>query len=209
MRVSVGVSLQGSKEQELRSVHIIVPCATIGIMFVLIGFALAANSYREIGTPCPDDMSTVPELGPSTPDRPFLEAGPASDWVLVPVPAWEQVPGFSLCLPPGWKFKERTGIDSYIGEFVGHNMVLWFDYGAYSSSLNYGPGHEPEYHVAYEYVGRAYAKLVLPRDGRVGTTGIHFADLGRVRLTVYGKNLSRFQQRTAFAVFRSIREGTD
>jgi hypothetical protein len=35
----------------------------------------------------------------------------------------------------GWEFHQLTGIDSYVGEFVGDSIVLRFDFGGYSNPL--------------------------------------------------------------------------
>ena len=74
--------------------------------------------------------------------RPLLLAQPSPDWTLVEAPGWAYVPGFSLRLPPGWELNELQGIYSYVGEVVGDNVRLEFDYGAHSWTLD--PAEDPE-----------------------------------------------------------------
>ena len=137
--------------------------------------------------------------------RPLLLAQPSPDWTLVEAPGWAYVPGFSLRLPPGWELNELQGIDSYVGEVVGDNVRLEFDYGAYSWTLD--PAEDPErvYAVAYEGIGGVEAKLVIPTGDSGGYTGIYFENLGGQSFNLVGEDLTPEQQQTAIAIFRSIR----
>ena len=121
------------------------------------------------------------------------------------VPGWAYVPGFSLRLPLGWELNELQGIDSYVGEVVGDNVRLDFDYGAHSWTLD--PAEDPKrvYAVAYEGIGDVEAKLVIPTGDSGGYTGIYFENLGGQSFNLVGEDLTPEQQQTAFAIFRSIR----
>ena len=135
----------------------------------------------------------------------FPSAQPSPDWTLVEAPGWAYVPGFSLRLPPGWELHELQGIYSYVGEVVGDNVRLEFDYGAHSWTLD--PAEDPErvYAVAYEGIGGVEAKLVIPTGDSGGYTGIYFENLGGQSFNLVGEDLTPEQQQTAFAIFRSIR----
>ena len=142
---------------------------------------------------------------PSGTLRLFPSAQPSPDWTLVEAPGWAYVPGFLLRLPPGWELNELQGIYSYVGEVVGDNVRLEFDYGAHSWTLD--PAEDPErvYAVAYEGIGGVEAKLVIPTGDSGGYTGIYFENLGGQSLNLVGEDLTPEQQQTAFAIFRSIR----
>ena len=134
-----------------------------------------------------------------------LAAQPSPDWTLVEAPGLADQPGFSLRLPTGWELRETRPLDSYVGELVGHGVELRFDYGRFSAMLN--PDSRPEtiYVLVYEDIGGYEAKLVIPLDPSGGLTGVHFRAIDGLRLTIVGKDLTPEQQRTAFAIFRSIR----
>ena len=131
-----------------------------------------------------------------------------ADWRLVEVASW---PGrFSLLLPPSWELKEVQGIDSYVGEIVGDDVLLHFDFGWYSSPL--ADDDDPLHIVVYEDIGGRRAKLVRPKAEMEGYVGVYFENIGGVdgdlprnRLQIIGEGLTTEQRETAFAIFRSIR----
>ncbi len=136
-----------------------------------------------------------------------LAAQPSPDWDLMNVPGWASQPGFSLRLPLGWEAKETWGIDSYVGEVAGDGMLLRFDYGGFSSSLDPADDPEHSYTVTYEEIGVFEARLVTLVDASGGLTGVHFSRMDGPSLTLYGVDLTPQQQNTAFAIFRTIRSG--
>ncbi len=132
-------------------------------------------------------------------------AQPSPDWNLVEAPGLGDQPGFSLRLPRGWELRETRPLDSYVGELVGDGVVLRFDYGRFSSSLDPAGKLETIYVLGYEDIGGYEAKLVIPLKASGGLTGVHFRAMDGLRLTVSGEDLTPEQQRTAFAIFRTIR----
>ena len=134
-----------------------------------------------------------------------LAAQPSPDWQLVEAPGLGDQPGFSLRLPDGWELNETQPLDSYVGELVGDGVRLRFDYGRFSAILNPEARPETTYVLRYEDIGGYEAKLVIPLDPSGGLTGVHFRAMDGLRLTIVGKDLTPEQQRTAFAIFRSIR----
>jgi hypothetical protein len=114
---------------------------------------------------------------------------------------------FSLYAPPGWEFRKRQGIDSYVGEFAGDGVVLTFDFGQYSNSLS--DVHEPSYVVVHEFIHGSWAKVVSPKRPGQGITGIYFAGAPNIinanKLCVVGHDLTAFQQEVALRIFRTIR----
>lgn len=157
--------------------------------------------------------------------RPMLLAQPSPDWTLVNVPGWAGQAGFSLRIPPGWRVRETQGIDSYVGQVLGDGVRLGFDYGLHSWGLNPADDPEHDYAVIYEDIGGVQGKLLISVDASGGgSTGVYFARLDGpmeqvlrdgVRVSLdYGGNLNLIghdltpeQQRTAVAIFSSIRSG--
>lgn len=170
-------------------------------MVCLVFLALAACAQSSV---VPDETLTAPGLdGKSTGliPQPDLTEG----WIDVEAPGWSSQPGFALKLPPSWELRELQGIDSYIGQIVGDGARLHFDYGSYSWNLNPKDDPEHEYNVAYEKIEGVEAKFIWPKDSPGGVTGVYFANLGGPRLNILGERLTQEQQRTVFAIFRSVR----
>ena len=65
-----------------------------------------------------------------------LAAQPSPDWTLVEARGLADQPGFFLRLPDGWELCETKPLDSYVGELVGDDVTLRFDYGRFSPILN-------------------------------------------------------------------------
>ena len=139
--------------------------------------------------------------------RPLLLAQPAPGWTLVNVPGWTSQPGFSLSIPPGWRVVQKQGIDSYVGDVLGDGQRLGFDYGSFMWSLNPADDPEHEYAVIYQDIGGAEGKLLIPVGASGGFTGVYFARLDGPSLNLIGHDLTPEQQRTAVAIFGSVRSG--
>ena len=137
--------------------------------------------------------------------QPLLLAQPAPDWRLVNIPGWASQPGFSLRVPPGWRVVQKQGIDSYVGEVLGDGLRLGFDYGSFMWSLDPDDDPEHDYAVVYQEIGGVEGKLLIPVDTSGGFTGVYFARLDGPSLNLIGHDLTPEQQRTAIAIFRSIR----
>ena len=132
-------------------------------------------------------------------DRPDQVAAP-SDWHKV------DAGPFSILAPSGWEFRRLTGVDSYVGEFVGDGVALTFDFGRYSSSLN--QAKKPDYVIAKESIGGHGAKVVSPRTPGHGITGVYFHKVtGGDALCLWGKDLSPAQQVLVLKMFKTIRFG--
>jgi hypothetical protein len=132
-----------------------------------------------------------------------------SNETAAPPSGWRKVEAgttgtFSIYAPPGWDFHQRRGIDSFVGGFAGDGVVLYFDFGRYSSPL--GDAHEPTYVVAHESIGGHRAKIVSPKVPGSGRTGIYFSRVtDGDKLCLYGQNLTAPQQELALRIFRTIR----
>jgi len=123
---------------------------------------------------------------------------PASNWLKVEAGA------FSIYAPPGWKFRQRQGIDSFVGEFAGDGVVLDFDYGLYSNPL--ADDNEPTYVVTHETIGGYKARIVRPSVAGHGITGIYFPEIASGnKLCLHGQNLTDTQRELALRIFRTIR----
>ena len=136
---------------------------------------------------------------------PYSDARPWPSWRVVDAREWPSQAGFSLRLPRGWELNELQGIDSYMGEVVGDGARLTFDYGGRSWSFD--PADDPAhtYAVGYEAIEGVRATLFISLDAGAGYTGVHFDNAGGPNLHLVGEDLTPEQQRTALAVFRSIR----
>ena len=115
---------------------------------------------------------------------------------------------FTLSLPLGWKFNKLQGIDSYVGEFVGDDAKLHFDFGWYSNSL--AEDSDPNHIVTYETIDGYGAKIVVPKVTSNGITGVYFDKLGddgpqRTRFNLYGENFTSSQQEIALKIFRTLK----
>jgi hypothetical protein len=126
-----------------------------------------------------------------------------------PAPAtWHKVDAgpFAILAPPGWEFHQLQGVDSYVGEFVGDNIVLRFDFGGYSSPLK--KEKKPAYVVIHKSIGRRRAKIVSPRTPGHGITGVYIRDVGDSNaLTLFGQDLTSSQQELALKIFETLRFG--
>jgi len=168
-----------------------------------VGMATPASKPVET-TPTPDLTPTQPELdGQST--GPIPQSGSTEGWIEVEALGWTSQPGFALKLPPSWELRELRGTDSYVGEIVGDGARLHFDYGSYTWILDPKDDPDHEYIVAYEMIEGVEAKFIWPKDSLGGITGVYFSNLGGPRLGITGESLTQDQQRTAFAIFRSVR----
>ena len=167
----------------------------------LTGFVLASLVALSL-TACSATPPTIPSTSSLFPD---IQPGP--DWTRVTAQGWTDQTGFSLMVPPEWTLNELQGIDSYVGEVVGDETCLVFDYGSYSWGLD--PDDEPEYDFeyreSYEDIGDLPAKLLISMNPSGGHTGVYFRDLGGQRMNLIGWGLTPEQQRVAIAIFRSIR----
>lgn len=113
---------------------------------------------------------------------------------------------FSILAPSGWEFHQLTGVDSYVGEFVGEGIVLTFDFGRYSNPLK--EEKKPVYDVIHKFIGGRGAKIVSPRIPGHGTTGVYFRNVGDSNaLTLFGHDLTSAQQELALKMFVTLRFG--
>ena len=126
-----------------------------------------------------------------------------------PAPAtWHKVDAgpFAISAPPGWEFHQLQGVDSFVGEFVGDNIVLRFDFGGYSSPLK--REKKPAYVVIHKSIGGRRAKVVSPRTPGHGITGVYIRDVGDSNaLTLFGQDLTSSQQELALKIFETLRFG--
>ena len=122
--------------------------------------------------------------------------------------SWHKVDAgpFSILAPLGWEFHQLTGVDSYVGEFVGDGVVLRFDFGGHSNPLK--EEKKPTYVVIHKSIDGHAAKIVSPRVSSHGITGVYFRNAGNASaLTLYGKDLTPTQQELALQMFETLRFG--
>jgi len=124
------------------------------------------------------------------------------------LPSWHKLDAgpFSILAPPGWEFHQLTGVDSYVGEFVGDGLVLTFDFGGYSNPLK--EERKPAYVVIHKLIGGRRAKILSPRTPGQGITGVYFRNVGDSNaLTLFGHDLTSTQQELALKIFETLRFG--
>lgn len=131
---------------------------------------------------------------------------------VTPAPDWQRVDTgpFSVALPPGWTYEPQQGIDSFVGDFVGPDMRLHFDYGWY---WNTRPGDgAPGYEVLHEDIDFRPADLWVARADPAEVTGLYVdyvtdSEPGWPpdRLSLLGLRLAPAQQDLALAIMRSVR----
>jgi hypothetical protein len=113
---------------------------------------------------------------------------------------------FSISAPPGWEFHQLSGIDSYVGEFLGDGVALPFDFGGYSNDLK--EAKKPAYVIAHRSIGGFPAKIVSPRTPGHGLTAVYFHSVGDSNgLCLWGKDLTSPQQELVLKIFETIRFG--
>jgi hypothetical protein len=119
---------------------------------------------------------------------------------------WHKVDAesFSVFTPMGWEFRNVQSVDSYMGRFEGDGVVLSFDFGRFTNSLDDSRG--PAYLITDEYIGGFRAKLGRPRTPGQGLTAIYFPKFrGSDSLFLYGRDLTATQQELVLKIFRTIR----
>jgi hypothetical protein len=113
---------------------------------------------------------------------------------------------FSVSAPPGWEFHQLTGVDSYVGEFVGDGIALRFDFGRYSNDLK--KAKKPAYVIAHESIDGFSAKVVGPTTPGHGLTAVYFHNVGQSNaLCLWGEDLTSAQQELVLKIFETIRFG--
>lgn len=127
-----------------------------------------------------------------------------TDWKRVEVPGWPGQPGFSMQLPHGWELNKLHGVDSYVGEVFGDGVRLSLDYGGSPWNLEVPSSPPHRYSVKHRTVGGSKVKLLTSMVPGEGYTGVYFADLGGLGLTLVGEDLTTEQKEAAIAVFGSI-----
>lgn len=121
---------------------------------------------------------------------------------------WRKVDAgpFSILAPPGWEFHQLPGVDSFVGEFLGRDIVLKFDYGEDSNPLK--KEKKPAYTVIHKPIGGRRARIVSPIKAGHGITGVYIRDVGNsAGLTLWGQNLTSAQQDLALKIFETLRFG--
>lgn len=145
------------------------------------------------------------------------EPEPAQATATATIPAdWQRIEPyedtFSIALPPGWRFVERQGRDSQIGEFVGDGIRLTFDYGLYTNPL-VEPG-DAGYLLSNERIHCKRARVIEPLEDPARITGVYFAEVDKqgeppfeltVGLEVHGEDLNAAQIELVLRIVRTIR----
>lgn len=99
---------------------------------------------------------------------------------------WHQMDlgAFSISTPERYLFRQRQGIDSYVGEITDGESIIYFDYGWYSGNLD---GRNPETNEgSRDTICGISAYFVRPIGKGTGNSAAHFANVkGDNELTLY------------------------
>ena len=162
-------------------------------LVVLATMLISVEGVSAIG--CSSARTHAPRL---TAEQSLSATAPAS---------WHKVEAvaFSLFAPSAWQFHQLEGVDSYVGEFVGDDVVLRFGFGGYSSGC-FKHAKKPAYVIAQKSIGGFRAKIASPRTQGHGFTGIYFPKVARsTGLCLWGQDLTSAQQEIVLRIFETIR----
>jgi hypothetical protein len=112
---------------------------------------------------------------------------------------------FTILVPSSWEKVRLRGIDSYVGGIkTGTKDTFHFDLGMYSNTLS---GRNS--HVTWEEIDGYPVKMVRPKKGTAGITGIYIDSLSgeglnRNRFNLYGKNISTGNQKAFWKAVRTL-----
>jgi hypothetical protein len=112
---------------------------------------------------------------------------------------------FTISLPPGWAYKPKQGMDSFVGAFVGDNIELGFDYGQWTGDPS--KQTNPTYIITSETVGGRSAKIIIPKISGQGEIGIYFGGLDSQgnALKLGGHDIPAILQERVLQIVRSVR----
>lgn len=115
---------------------------------------------------------------------------------------------FSFSMPPSLKMTDVHGIDSYCSQFTNQDMVLIFDYGAYSGDPMNNLSKRKAYHSHIETIAGHNVQIVtLDADEASGNRFKHLAEasfLG-IGLTMAAECRTESEYDDAVKIFRSVR----
>lgn len=136
-------------------------------------------------------QDTIPTELPVTPHPP--------GWVLM------DEKSFSFYAPPDMRPFPVEGVDSFVGEYHGNSITLYFDYGRFSNSLD---DRDCTDHTSNEErIDGKDAKIASFHANGENVVGVYFPNAGgegiRLTVTATGKSPTDFD--TAKAIFRTIR----
>ena len=115
---------------------------------------------------------------------------------------------FSFSMPPNLKKTEVHGIDSYCSQFTNQDMVLIFDYGAYSGGPMNNLSKRKVYHSHVETIAGHNVQIVtLDVDEASGNRFKHRAEAGflGIGLTMAAECRTESEYDYAVKIFRSVR----
>lgn len=114
---------------------------------------------------------------------------------------------FSVALPPGWRYERASGIDSFVGYFVGDGIRLLFDYGQYGGMPSDAATHD----LQDARIDFRPARILRSREPQgIVAVDIAYTDAfkrfatGRSHLSIAGSAPSADQDRIE-TIFRSVR----
>lgn len=111
--------------------------------------------------------------------------------------------------PTDFNLVELKGIDSYVGNLVGNEITLTFDFGWYTSPLS--NLSEDEFIVTDTIINGHFRQIVQPINPEVNFTRIHLYRIsdstesphGYNSLTMYTENISSAQLEIVLTIFNS------
>lgn len=168
------------------------------IIIIILILGVIGGIYYYSTLPSPVDVSNVNNVQADVNQN--LNNQNNQEQETVPEKVLVQTKIFSVMLPETWIFEEKQGIDSYVGEFRGDGLTLFFDYGWYSGDPSRG---DNSYTTTRKNINGFEAKIF--ESSVNNDLGIYFNNLpDNNRLTIYGRRLDATQRQLVLEIFDSI-----
>ena len=110
---------------------------------------------------------------------------------------------YKIEFPNNFSFIEAQGLDSSIGKIVSDELVVEFDYGAFTNNLEEYENN-PEYEVKINNLEGDYRKIAYSKLSTNGFTAIYLLDENTsIALGMYARNLSSENQSLLLDIFEN------
>lgn len=114
-----------------------------------------------------------------------------------------QIGKYKIEFPSNFSFIEEQGLDSYIGKIESNELVVEFDYGAFTNNLEEYENN-PDYEVKINNLEGDYRKIVYSKISSDGFTAIYLLDENTsIALGMYASNISSENQSLLLDIFEN------
>lgn len=110
---------------------------------------------------------------------------------------------YKIEFPSNFSFTEEQGIDSYIGKIESNDLVVEFDYGAFTNNLEEYENNA-EYEIIINSLEGDYRKIAYSKNSTDGFTAIYLLDENTsIALGMYARNISPENQSLLLDIFEN------